>query len=75
MPVEVGQNKYLHNIIEQDRRAVKRITRPMMGFKSFYAARNVLAGIELMHMIRKGQMIVAKGVQLSFADQFYALAA
>ena len=46
----------------------------MMGFKSFRAARNVLVGIELMHMIRKGQMIVAEGEELSFADQFYALA-
>ena len=74
-PILVRQNKYLNNIIELDHRAVKRITKPMMGFKSFYAARNVLAGIELMHLIRKGQMIVAKGVQISFADQFYALAA
>jgi putative transposase len=75
VPILVRQNKYLNNIVEQDHRAVKRITKPMMGFKSFYAARNVLAGIELMHMIRKGQVIIAKGLQLSLADQFYALAA
>lgn len=74
IPIEVRQIKYLNNIVEQDHRAVKRITKPMMGFKSFRAAYNVLAGIELMHMIRKGQMIVAKGDQRSFADQFYALA-
>jgi hypothetical protein len=36
--------------------------------------RNVLAGIELMHMIRKGQMVVMEGVKYSFAEQFYALA-
>jgi len=75
VPIEVRQIKYLNNIVEQDHRAVKRITKPMMGFKSFRAASNVLAGIELMHMIRKGQMIVTKGDELSFADQFYALAA
>jgi len=75
VPIEVRQIKYLNNIIEQDHRAVKQITKPMMGFKSFHAASNVLAGIELMHMIRKGQMIVTKGDELSFADQFYALAA
>ena len=74
IPIEVRQIKYLNNIVEQDHRGVKRITKPMMGFKSFRAASKVLAGIELMHMIRKGQMIVAKGAQLSFADQFYALA-
>jgi transposase-like protein len=72
-PIEVRQIKYLNNILEQDYRAVKRITQPMLGFKSFRAS-HVLAGIELMHMIRKGQMIVTKGVQISFADQFYSLA-
>lgn len=75
IPIEVRQIKYLNNIIEQDHRAVKRITRPMMGFKSFRAAYNVLAGIELMHMIRKGQMIDTNRDEISFADQFYALAA
>ena len=50
------QCKYLNNIVEQDHRAIKRITRPMLGFKSFWSARIILAGIETMHMIRKGQM-------------------
>jgi putative transposase len=45
----------------------------MLGFKSFRAACAILAGIELMHMIRKGQfMLMREG--LSFTDQFYALA-
>jgi hypothetical protein len=39
------------------------------------AASKVVAGIELMHMIRKGQMIVTDGENVSFADQFYAFAA
>jgi putative transposase len=72
--VEVRQIKYLNNIVEQDHRAVKRNTRPMLGFKSFRAAASVLAGIELMHMIRKGQMAMPGCEGLSFADQFYALA-
>jgi len=46
----------------------------MLNFKSFRAARNVLAGIELMHMIRKGQLLLEGIIKLSFADQFYALA-
>ena len=50
----LGQVKYLNNIVEQDHRAVKRITKPMLGFKSFKAAKSVLAGIELMHMIHRG---------------------
>ena len=53
---------------------IKRITRPMLNFKSFRAARNVLAGIELMHMIRKGQLMMKGCNEGSFANQFYALA-
>ena len=70
----VRQVKYLNNIVEQDHRAIKRVTRPMLNFKSFRAARNVLAGIELMHLIRKGQLLLEGSTELSFADQFYALA-
>jgi putative transposase len=72
--VEVRQNKYLNNIVDQDHRAVKRNTRFMLGFKPFRAAANVLAGIESMHMIRKGQLAMAGCERMSFADQFYALA-
>jgi transposase-like protein len=73
-PVIVRQVKYLNNIVEQDHRAIKRVTRPMLNFKSFRSARNVLAGIELMHMIRKGQLLLQGCIKLSFANQFYALA-
>ncbi len=72
--VAVRQVKYLNNIVEQDHRAVKRVTKPMLNFKSFRAAKCVLAGIELMHMIRKGQMTMPSCGGMSFADQFYALA-
>jgi transposase-like protein len=72
----IRQVKYLNNVIEQDHRAVKRVTRPMLGFKSFAAAHNTLVGIELIHMIKKGQMMGEKGVEgLTPAKQFYALAA
>jgi transposase-like protein len=74
VPIVVRQIKYLNNIVEQDHRAIKRITTPMLNFKAFHSATSVLAGIELMHMIRKGQMISEAQSQLSFADQFYALA-
>ena len=73
-PVIVRQVKYLNNIVEQDHRAIKRVTKPMLNFKSFRAAKNVLAGIELMHMIRKGQFLLEGCIKLSFAEQFYALA-
>jgi putative transposase len=71
--VVIRQCKYLNNIVEQDHRAVKRITRPIQGFKDFRCARIILGGVELMHMIRKGQMRDdARG--LSSAQQFYMLA-
>ena len=74
LSIPVRQVKHLNNIVEQDHRAVKRITKPMLGFKSFKAAKNILAGIELMHMIRKGQLMMEGVDKMSFADQFYALA-
>jgi len=68
------QCKYLNNIVEQDHRAIKRITRSMLGFKSFWSARIIIAGIETMHMIRKGQMNCPEGSAMSVAQQFYSLA-
>ncbi len=53
---QLRQSKYLNNIIEQDHRNIKRIVKPMMGFKSFNSARRTLSGIEAMNMIRKGQV-------------------
>jgi putative transposase len=54
---------------------VKRVTRPMLGFKSFDAVQSTLMGIELMHMIRKGQMVDGAEHGLTAAEQFYSLAA
>jgi transposase-like protein len=73
--IEIRQSKYLNNLVEQDHRAVKRIVRPMLGFHAFRSARVTLSGIELIHMIKKGQMIVTQGQNLSAAGQFYSLAA
>jgi transposase-like protein len=74
--IEIRQIKYLNNIVEQDHRGVKRITRPMFGFKSFDAAQGTLAGIELMHMLKKRQMVVEAGDEgLTAAELFYSLAA
>ncbi len=72
----IRQGRYLNNVLEQDHRAVKRVTRPMLGFKAFDAAQRTLAGIELMHMLKKGQMAGETGAEgLTAAEQFYTLAA
>jgi len=55
IPIEMVRRKYLNNIVEQDHRFIKRLTRPMLGFKSFDSASATLDGVEVAHMIRKGQ--------------------
>jgi putative transposase len=73
--ITIRQVKYLNNIVEQDHRGVKRVTRPMLGFKSSKAAQGPLAGIELMHMIKNRQMVLGAGEDgLSATEQCYALA-
>src|SRR6478672_10310159 len=71
----IRHSKYLNNIVEQDHRAVKRRTRPMLGFKSFWAARCTITGMEVMHAIRKGQLTSTGNALQTPAEQFYALAA
>src|SRR5437867_11067093 len=73
--IEIRQVKYLNNIVEQDHRGVKRMTRPMLGFKAFDAAQATLVGIELMHMMKKRQLVVEEGDEgRTAAEQLYALA-
>ena len=48
-------SKYLNNLIEQDHRGVKQRIAVMLGFKEFRNAAITIAGIELLHRIRKGQ--------------------
>ena len=73
--VKIRQCKYLNNIVEQDHRRIKCITRLMLGFKSFRSAQSTLAGIELVAMLNKGQMKKNRTGDLTPAEQFYALAA
>jgi putative transposase len=74
-PIRIRQSAYLNNRIEQDHRAIKRRVRPMLGFKSVNSARAILGGIEMVHMMRKGQAKYACTHQLSLAEQFERLAA
>ena len=68
--IETLQVKYLNNIVEQDHRFIKKITRPMKGFKAFHSASATLQGIEVAHMIRKKQF---GPTDLSPFKQFKAL--
>lgn len=73
LPFEMRQSKYLNNLVEQDHRAIKRITRSMLGFKSFRCARILIAGIEVMHMIRKDQLGGIEDRASSAANQSHSL--
>ena len=57
---KVRSSKYLNNMIEQDHRGVKARIGPMLGFKSFRRAKITIAGIELLHRIRKNQFNLSK---------------
>jgi transposase-like protein len=64
--VKIRSCKYLNNIVEQDHSRIKCRTQPMRGFKTFYNARRVLIGIELMHKIVKGQFRVPAHLGCTF---------
>jgi len=69
--VGILQVKYLNNLIEQDHRFIKKITKPMLGFKAFHSAKAAIDGIETAHMIRNGQL--AEKNKPAY-EQFMALA-
>ena len=49
--IVIHQVKYVNNVVEQDHRGVKWVTRLMFGFKSFDAAQPTLVSIKLTHML------------------------
>ena len=71
--ITVQQVKCLNNIVEQEPCAINRVTRPMLGSKSFRYAAQVIAGVELMHMIRRGQFAI-DSTFVTFVHRSYALA-
>src|SRR5207237_10907712 len=72
--IAIRKVKYLNNVVEQDHRGVKRVTRPMLGFKAFEAAQDPLVGIALMPMIKKRQLVGEEGNEgLPAAELFYSL--
>lgn len=77
--VELRQNKYLNNRIEQDHRFIKRLVKPGMGFGSFNTAQRTIKGYEIMNMLRKGQVkTVEKGAvreRVKFIAEIFGVAA
>lgn len=73
LQIEIKPLKYLNNIVEQDHRFIKKITKPMKGFKAFNAAQATLAGIESHQILRKGRH--KRSVNAAIFEAFYRLAA
>ena len=57
---KVRSSKYLNNLVEQDHRGVKLRIGPMLGFKRFKTTAIIIAGIELLLQIRKGQFNLSR---------------
>jgi putative transposase len=55
--IKIRQCKYLNIVVEQDHRFIKWRIQNGLGFKSFGSAKRTLSGIEVVHMLRKNQMI------------------
>ncbi|WJE55776.1 IS6 family transposase (plasmid) [Bacillus cereus] len=75
--IQLRQVKYLNNIVEQDHRFIKKRIRPMLGLKSLRTAKRIIAGIEAMHMIKKGQTLQRKKSvqnQKQFIHKLFGLA-
>jgi len=64
--------KYLNNIVEQNHRNIKRRICISTGFKEFESAQRTLAGIEVVNIIRKGQMTTSRSTHF---ETFKSLAA
>ncbi len=73
--IEIRQNKYLNNMIEQPHRLIKRRTKPALGYKSFNGAKQTITGIEITHMIKKGQLKTSNQNNKSAFNQFMSLVA
>jgi transposase-like protein len=71
----IRQTKYLNNIVEQDHRFIKKITNPMLGFKSYQTAEETLAGIEAFHMLRKQQVEISPAISdVEWINKLFGLA-
>jgi transposase-like protein len=72
----IRQAKHLNNIVEQDHRFIKKITNPMMGFKSFRTAEQTITGIEVFHILRKKQVEIMPAISdVEWINKLFGLTA
>ena len=70
--IKIRQCKYLNNIVEQDHRMIKWRIVQGLGFKDFESAKRTIAGVEMIRMLKKNQLLNPKG---STYKSFTSLAA
>ncbi|AJH03204.1 DDE domain protein (plasmid) [Bacillus thuringiensis HD1002] len=76
--MQLRQQKYLNNIVEQDHHFIKKRIRSMLRLKSFDTAISILSGVEAMHMIKKEQINLRNQSiqnQKEFVHQLFGLVA
>jgi transposase-like protein len=73
--IEIRQSKYLNNMVEQDQRFIKKRTKLTLGFKSFYGDSQTIKGIEIIHMIKKGQLKNNNDNYKTTFEHFFSLVA
>jgi transposase, IS6 family len=76
--MQLRQIRYLNNVVEQVRRFIKKRVRSMLGFMSFRTAKQILAKVEAMHMIKKELIDLwdhSVQNQKEFIHQLFGLAA
>ncbi len=76
--MQLRQKKYLNNIVEQDHRFIKKRVHSMLGLKSFRTAKQIIYGVEAMHMLKKKQLLLKDNSvqnQITFIHQLFGLSA
>ena len=75
--MQLRQQKYFNNIVEQDHRFIKKRVRPMLGLKTFRTAKQIICGVEAMHMLKKGQLplrVKYVQIEIEFIHKLFGVA-
>ena len=71
--IKITKIKYLNNIIEQDHRSIKRKFKSIQIFKKLSTAQIILAGMEMVKMLKKGQVFIGDLFVEGLIDEFHEL--
>ncbi|MCB0413201.1 MAG: DDE-type integrase/transposase/recombinase [Bdellovibrionales bacterium] len=72
-PIKLTKDKYRNNLVEQDHRKIKRKLKISLNFQSLKSAKAIIAGVEIVHMIFKGQSGCLPLINSTPESQFWGL--